>query len=88
MDRTTELAALAQAGGASTGLAVLCRMLAEQGILSGPQVEVIRQFGLQGFDAVGKAANAEERANLGAARSILDDLWHKAVLAADRPKPA
>lgn len=84
MDENQRLAMVAQVGGISMALPMLCRMLANKDILSEPEVEILRQTCLQTFDHVSQRADEAGRKSLGELREPFDALWHKAVLAAQR----
>lgn len=79
--------ALACAAGASTAMAILCRMLVHKGLLGEAEVEMLRHASLGSFDSVGNSASESERSALEASFAPLDALWHKAVLAAQTRRP-
>lgn len=86
MERLTLYTANAHASGAASVLPLLCRMLAENGLLSSAEIEQLRLAALLGFDRVREVRDfsEEESEFLEQGRQHADNLWQSAALAAEQ----
>ena len=88
MQELAQLSAYANAVGSASAVAILCRLLVEQGLLTGAQVEMLRQAALLGYDKLREQGMSEEHTKqLEEVRKIADGMWQRVALAAEKPGP-
>lgn len=89
MEELKLLSAYANAVGSAGAMPILCRMLAQRGLLTTADVEMVRHAALQGYDKVREQPGfpAALAPQLEEARKIADGLWQHAVLGVEMPAP-
>jgi hypothetical protein len=84
MQEIAQAASYAMGMGAGSAMPMLCRMLAEKGILTQIEVEALRHVSLQGFDKLREqsAFPKELESQLEEVRQHAEMLWQRASKAA------
>ena len=83
------LSAYANAVGSAGAMPILCRILAQQGLLTANDIEALRHAALQGYDKVREQPGfpAELALPLEEARKIADAMWQHVALTVDKQVP-
>jgi len=83
------LSAYANAVGSAGAMPILCRILAQQGLLTANDIEALRHAALQGHDKVREQPGfpAELALPLEEARKIADAMWQHVALTVDKQVP-
>ena len=83
------VSAYANAVGSAGAMPILCRILAQQGLLTANDIEALRHAALQGYDKVREQPGfpAELALPLEEARKIADAMWQHVALTLDTQAP-
>lgn len=83
------LSAYANAVGSAGAMPILCRILAQRGLLTANDIEALRHAALQGYDKVREQPGfpAELALPLEEARKIADAMWQHVALTVDKQAP-
>lgn len=83
------LSAYANAVGSAGALPILCRILAQKGLLTAVDIEALRHAALLGYDKVREQPGfpAELTLQVEEARKIADAMWQHVALTVDNQAP-